>query len=138
MELHGKIVLVVDDEPDNVLVLQCALEVLYGTTVYVARDGLDAMELLKSLRPDLVLADLSMPNMDGFQLRQALETRQDLKDTQIVAVTAHAMLSDRDRVQAAGFDGYLSKPIRVEHLEGDIAAGLFEPEVMDEPACFGR
>ncbi len=103
-------VLIVDDEPDNVGVPEGMLT-FYGADVYAAENGVKGLEQLKTVTPTLILLDLSMPGMDGWQMLQALRKHDDWKGLCVIALTAHAMAGDREKVMAAGFDGYISKPI---------------------------
>lgn len=123
MDLSAWKVLAVDDEPDNLEVL---IEVLsmYNATVHPASNGEEAMTLLQTLRPTMVITDLSMPDMDGYQLLHKVRRTDDLKELPVIALTAHAMSGDKERILAAGFNGYLSKPIRIMTVVSDILASL--------------
>jgi CheY-like chemotaxis protein len=89
-----------------------------GHDVTVARDGRSALEALERLPPDVVLMDVQMPEMDGFEATAAIRKgeRNTGKHLPIVAMTAHAMAGDKERCLAAGMDGYVSKPIRADDL----------------------
>lgn len=119
-------VLVVDDEPDNIEVVAESLE-FYGVTVQTAESGADAIQLLQSFQPDLILMDLSMPQMDGWQTRRHI-LNDGAVDYPIVALSAHAMAGDKERALAAGFDGYMTKPVSIPTLIQDIQAALKETE----------
>jgi two-component system cell cycle response regulator DivK len=123
LDLSAWNVLAVDDEPDNLEVL---LEVLsmYNATVHPAANGEEAMTLLQTLRPTMVITDLSMPDMDGYQLLHKIRRTDHLKEVPVIALTAHAMSGDKERILAAGFNGYLSKPIRLMTVVTDILASL--------------
>ena len=82
-----------------------------GHEVIEAADGEAAIVAAQSKRPDLVLMDLSLPGMDGWEALRRLRADGRTRDLRIVALTAHAMAGVRDEALAAGFDGYLSKPI---------------------------
>ena len=116
-------VLIVDDEPDNLSVVADVLE-FYGMSVKTARDGEAGLGILQSYMPTLILLDLSMPKMDGWEMLKRVKAEQALQTVPVVALTAHAMPGDRKRVYDAGFDGYLTKPIAVPTLLQDLRAAL--------------
>jgi CheY-like chemotaxis protein len=113
-------ILVVDDEPDNLEVFKAALEMLHNATVHVASGGDEALSLLSAKHFTLIVTDLSMPRMDGYALLHLLRNRPDVIGLPIIAITAHAMLGDRERIMDAGFDGYISKPFDIATLADDI------------------
>lgn len=108
-------VLIVDDHFDNVQVARTVLE-YFGAEVAVADDGQQALNEAAVVDPTVILMDLSMPNMNGYEALKHLRANPRYDAVPIVAVTAHAMPYDRDRALAAGFDGYLSKPYDVTGL----------------------
>jgi CheY-like chemotaxis protein len=112
-------VLVVDDERDNIEVLAETLE-FRGVTVEIARNGEEGLATFQRFMPNLLLVDLSMPVMDGWQMRAKLKATAEYNGAPIVALTAHAMTGDRERALAVGFDGYLTKPINIMTLLEDI------------------
>ena len=105
-----------------------------GHTVRVAQDGKEAIEALESDDFDLVLMDVQMPEMDGFEAVRTIRQREATthKHIPILALTAHAMQGDRERCLSAGFDGYLAKPIRQRDLDAAIeplcGLGVGNPE----------
>jgi CheY-like chemotaxis protein len=106
---HSWKILIVDDDDDNLSVLQQFMDFL-GASCHSAREGIQAMEMLDKMPINLILLDLSMPKMDGWQMiKQVRETESKAK-LPVIAVTAHAMEGDKERALAAGFDGYISKP----------------------------
>ncbi len=109
-----KTIAVVEDNPDNRLLVQAILEDSYRLSEY--EDGPAARAGVRRELPDLVLLDISLPGMDGTQVLQALRSEDRLRDLPVVALTAHAMAGDRDRLLAAGFDGYVAKPITDEQI----------------------
>jgi CheY-like chemotaxis protein len=123
MDLSAWKVLAVDDEPDSLEVLIEALS-MHDASVRGAASGQEALELLQSLHPTLVITDLSMPDLDGYQLLHKIKRMDGLRETPVIALTAHAMAGDRERILAAGFDGYVSKPLRIATLAADILAVL--------------
>jgi CheY-like chemotaxis protein len=118
-------VLLVDDEPDNLEVVAETLE-YRGAQVRTALNGLEALAVLKDYMPNLIIADLSMPQMDGWQLRTRLKNDPDLLNIPLLALSAHAMIGDKERALAAGFDGYLTKPVDIHTLLDDIRAAAQE------------
>lgn len=116
-------VLVVDDEPDSIEIVRLVL-LSVGATVYTASNGVEALEVFKRESPSIVLTDLSMPERDGWQLLQDIRKAENGTHTPVVALTAHAMAGDKQRVIDAGFDGYLSKPLRMVTLLQDLQTYL--------------
>jgi CheY-like chemotaxis protein len=117
-------VLVVEDNPQN-LELMCFLLQASGHETLVARNGQQGLDVAAASLPDLILCDIQMPVLDGFGVVERLRLDPRLRGIPCVAVTALAMPLDRERALAAGFDGYLSKPIEprtfVALIEGFLA-----------------
>src|SRR5688572_14953501 len=101
-QINGWTVLIVDDEPDNLGVPRKILT-HYGAQVHTAEDGEQGMLLLETIRPTFVLLDLSMPKMDGWTMLREVRAHEALAPIPVIALTAHAMQSDRERAIAAGF-----------------------------------
>jgi CheY-like chemotaxis protein len=120
-------VLLVDDEVDNLEVVAESLE-FYGVNVTTAGNGQDALKHLAAdeMLPSLVLLDLSMPIMDGWETLRTIRADARLRSLPLIALSAHAIVGDVERAIAAGFDGYLTKPVRVPTLLEDIQAALKE------------
>jgi len=113
---EGRTVLVVEDDVRNVFALTGLLEPR-GAKVEIARNGREAVErLARAPRPDLVLMDIMMPEMDGFAAMRAIRERPELQDLPIIALTAKAMRDDQERCLAAGANDYVAKPIDVDKL----------------------
>ena len=108
-------ILVVDDSPAS---RELILHGLKGACqeVLEAADGWEALEKIAATRPDLVLLDLEMPRMDGYEVLRQVRRDPSLAATRVVAVTARAMHGDRDLALAAGFDGYVTKPVNLPEL----------------------
>jgi CheY-like chemotaxis protein len=111
-QAKGWIVLIVDDHHDNVMVARAALE-YHGAEVHVAANGEEGLIVLESLDPTLILLDLAMPVMDGWKMLKRLQALPNMEQVPVIAVTAHAMDSDRSRVLDAGFDEFIAKPYDV-------------------------
>jgi CheY-like chemotaxis protein len=104
-----KIVAVVEDNPDNRLLVRAILEEHYQVVEY--EGGAEALHGMRAARPDLVLLDISLPEMDGTDVLALMRSDARLKELPVIALTAHAMAGDREKFLAAGFDEYLTKPI---------------------------
>ncbi len=114
-----KRILIADDKATGRELVRTILE-SDGYEVYEAADGLQAVEQARSIRPDLVILDLHMPGLDGFGVVAVLRKDAAFNATPILALTASAMMGDRERALAAGFTGYVSKPIRMAALRSEI------------------
>jgi CheY-like chemotaxis protein len=119
------VVLLVDDEPDNLEVVAETLE-FRGAEVRTAPNGVEALAVLEDFTPNFMLVDLSMPLMDGWELRSKLKNTPEIQDIPLVALSAHAMAGDKERAIAAGFDGYMTKPVNIPTLLDDIRAAAQE------------
>lgn len=108
--LQGWRVLIVDDEPDSLEVASRLLK-FAGAEVSTAINGLDALEKVYVLRPQLIITDLSMPDMDGWGLLEQLKLERNTLEIPVIALTAHTMAGDRERAIAAGFHNHISKPL---------------------------
>lgn len=109
-----KTIAVVEDNPDNMMLVEALLEDDYELQTY--ESGEEALEGLQKNKPDLVLLDISLPEMDGTQILAALRKDPSFADLPIIALTAHAMASDREKYLNLGFNGYVTKPIEDESL----------------------
>jgi two-component system cell cycle response regulator DivK len=89
-----------------------------------AESGFKAFELLRSEVPDLVLMDINLPDMDGYEITTRLKQMPSLARVPVIAMTANVMKGDREKTLAAGCDGYISKPIDIDTLPGQIARFL--------------
>jgi CheY-like chemotaxis protein len=112
----GKKILIVDDDVRNIFSLTSVLED-HGMNVSFAENGRDAIEALKA-NPgvDLVLMDIMMPEMDGYETTRVIRSMPDFKALPIIALTAKAMKGDREKTIAAGASDYITKPVDVEQL----------------------
>ncbi len=118
MSLH---ILLVEDNPENRDMLSRRLT-RRSHQVSFAMDGAEALECVQAQRPDIVLMDLSLPVMDGWEAIRRLKVDPATRDIPIIALTAHAMAGDRQKAMAAGADDYDTKPVDIERLLGKIDA----------------
>lgn len=118
-------IVVVEDQPDNLKLLSTLLT-LKGHEVIGLANGDRVAEVVRARQPELVLLDIQLPGRDGFAVLHELKALPD-RFGKIVALTAHAMPEDRARAEAAGFDGYITKPIDVRSFPQDIARYLGNP-----------
>ncbi|NMG42440.1 response regulator [Aromatoleum toluvorans] len=117
-------ILLVEDNPANLELVSYLLEAA-GHAVLIAEDGQQALELAsRAPFPDLIVSDLRMPVMDGFEMLRHIRAHETLRDIPIIAVTAFSMSGDQTRVMLAGFDGYISKPIDPETFVSEVEAYL--------------
>jgi CheY-like chemotaxis protein len=100
---------VVDDNADNRLIIRTILEDQYDIIEYSS--GIEAIEGFKKSKPDVVILDISLPEMDGTEILRRIRDDSDLHDLAVIALTAHAMVGDREKYLAAGFNDYVAKPI---------------------------
>ena len=118
-----KKVLVADDKAPNRELIRTILEQA-GHTVLEASNGAEALQHAEQHLPDLIVLDLHMPMVDGFGVLETLRHDQRFAATPIVALTASAMQGDRERALAAGFTGYISKPISLSELRSEMERWL--------------
>jgi len=102
-------ILLVEDNEDNRIVYATILR-HHGYRVVEAFDGAEALAKVETEHPDLILLDISLPHIDGWEVSRRLRSSEPTKGIRIVALTAHAMPGDRERARIEGFDGYLAKP----------------------------
>jgi len=105
---------VVEDNPDNRLLVRVLLEPHYIVVEY--ENGFAALEGLPQEKPDLVLLDISLPEMDGTEVLRRVREDLALRDLPVIALTAHAMAGDREKYLGAGFSDYVTKPIVDEQV----------------------
>lgn len=113
--MSAESILIVDDNPDNVDLARIVLAA-EGWLVRAAEDATQALEVLQTYHPDLILMDVQLPGMDGLELTRRLRADSAFQDIPIVALTAYAMRADEEKAHAAGCDGYISKPIDTRTL----------------------
>src|ERR687884_943101 len=118
------VVLIAEDEPDNQVILQTVVESLVGARSCVVGDGLAVLASVERERPRVILLDLMMPILDGFQVAQRLKSDPATANIPIVAVSALARPDDREAALAAGCDEFVRKPFDLDELEQVIRAYL--------------
>jgi two-component system cell cycle response regulator DivK len=116
-------VLVIEDHPPSLDLVRYLL-VSMGYEALVAEDGLSGLALAEAEIPDLVICDIQMPGLDGYQLLARLRANARLASIPVVAVTAFSMVGDRRRILEAGFEGYIPKPIIPEAFVAQVTAYL--------------
>jgi two-component system, cell cycle response regulator DivK len=120
------LVLIGEDEPDNQVILQTVVESLVGVRAEVAGDGLAVLASIQRERPSVILLDLMMPGLDGFQVTRQLKGNPDTATIPIVAVSAMARPDDRETALAAGCDEFVRKPFELDDLEAVIRSYLVD------------
>lgn len=129
-------ILIVDDNPQNIELLQAFLEAL-PVKVITAQDGVEALDMVSQNRPDLILLDIMMPRMSGYQVCRKLKSDPATRDIQVLMVTALNELGDVEQAAESGTDDFISKPVnkvelltrvrsllRVRHLKSELERAL--------------
>ena len=116
-------IVAVDDNPANLKLVGDLLEIA-GYRVLRCSDPRSALTTIEKELPALVLMDIGLPEMDGLQLTRIIKSKPDLKHTLVVALTAFAMKADKEKVYAAGCDGYITKPIDTRTFTAEIETYL--------------
>ncbi|GAB6905877.1 Polar-differentiation response regulator DivK [Desulfosarcina cetonica] len=111
--------LIIEDNPQNLYMMRFLLE-KNGFRVISAENGMDGIQMALENRPDAILLDIQLPEMDGYAVASALTKHDALKPTPIIAVTSYAMVGDRERILAAGATGYIEKPINPDTFVAEI------------------
>ncbi len=106
----NKNILVIEDNLDNMSLITQLLESA-GNTVFKAVTGMEGYEKALELRPDVILLDIQLPDIEGTEVLQMIRRNKEVEDIAIVAVTSYAMAGDREKLMAAGCNGYIEKPI---------------------------
>lgn len=112
-------ILIVDDEPNIVMSLEYAFK-KKGFEVFIGRDGSEALEILKNKIPNIVLLDIMMPNVDGYQTLKHIKKTESLEATKVVFLTAKNKASDIEKGLKLGADKYLTKPFSVKKIVSEI------------------
>ncbi len=112
-------VLYIEDNPDNRLLVKRVL-LAENYTLLEAGHAHEALDVLKTTRPDLILMDINMPDMDGYSLTAQIKTMPGFERVPILALTANVMRGDKEKTLEAGCDGYIQKPIDIDQLTREI------------------
>lgn len=127
------LVLIAEDEPDNQTILEMVVEVLIGAQAVLVANGLEVLEAVDRERPALVLLDLMMPLVDGFEVARRLKANPATAAIPVVAISALARAGDREDALAAGCDDFVRKPFELDDLERLLRSYLDGAQI-DSPA----
>lgn len=116
-----KQVLIIEDNLSSLQLMTYLLEIA-GFIVFTAFEAQEGLEMITLMKPDLIICDVHLPGLDGYQVAAALKAQPDLAKIPLVAVTALAMVGDREKLLRGGFDFYISKPIEPEIFAAQIIA----------------
>ena len=113
-------ILYVEDNEDNAYMLKMRLELTDEVEVLVAEDGEKGCEIAAAKRPDLILMDLEMPVVDGWEATRRLKSKPETRDIPVIGLSAHALAGEREKALAAGCDEFDTKPVEFDRLLGKI------------------
>jgi CheY-like chemotaxis protein len=116
--------LYIEDNEDNLYMLQLRFDVLGGYEILSASDGAAGLAMAAAERPDLILMDLNLPEIDGWEAARRLKADPATRDIPIIALSAHAMAGDREKALATGCDDFDTKPVKFDRLLGKIEQAL--------------
>jgi two-component system cell cycle response regulator len=116
-------ILIIEDNPANLEMMDYLLK-FYGHEVLAAMDGEAGLELAQGGSPEIIVCDIQIPKLDGFGVARHLKADDHLRHIPLVAITALAMVGDRELMLAGGFDGYISKPIEPQAFVAQLEAFL--------------
>ena len=114
-EAHRKCVLIVEDNALSMKLFHDLLE-MNGYDTITSGSGSDALHIVRQHRPDLILMDIQLPGISGFEITRQIKEDQEIKMIPIIAVTAFAMKSDEKKIREGGFEDYISKPISITNF----------------------
>jgi CheY-like chemotaxis protein len=123
--VEGKSVLIVDDNTQNLKLARLVLA-SEGFDVLTAANAEEALRLLQTVTPRLILMDVQLPGIDGLELTRRLKANPATRAIRVIALTAYAMKGDDEKAFAAGCDGYITKPIDIERLAAVVSSHLAE------------
>jgi two-component system cell cycle response regulator DivK len=130
--MSGIRILYIEDNPGNRLLVRRILEA-EGYSVMEATDGTSGLEVAAQGSPDLILLDINLPEIDGYDLARRFRAIPNLQEVPILAVTANVMKGDRERTLEAGCDGYIQKPIDVDRLPEQVREALQKARASQKP-----
>ena len=110
-----KTILIVENNELNMKLFRDLLEA-HDFATLETRDGMEALEMARANKPDLILMDIQLPGVSGLEVTPQIKADDDIKSIPVVAVTAFAMKGDEDRIREGGCEAYIAKPIRIEQL----------------------
>jgi two-component system cell cycle response regulator DivK len=116
-------VLIVEDNELNMKLFHDLLEAS-GLTILMTRNGIDALEVAKREKPDLIVMDIQLPEMSGLEVTEKIKSDPELRPIPVIAVTAFAMKGDEERIRAAGCEAYMSKPISIDRFIATVKSFL--------------
>lgn len=120
-----KSVLYIEDNPANLRLVEQVLMCLPNLHMWSAPEPLLGLELAMEHLPDLILLDINLPGMDGFEVLKQLQNTEALRETPVIAISANAMPKDIKKGKDAGFNGYITKPVNVKELLTTVEKQLF-------------
>lgn len=123
-------ILIVEDSPDNMKLFRTLLT-LKGHDVNGLTGGETLFATLDAGQPDIILMDIQMPGKDGYTLLQEIREHATHRALRVIALTAHAMSGDKEKAMAAGFDGYITKPIDIRKFPEQVARALAGEQITD-------
>ena len=121
------LVLYIEDNASNVRLMRHIAEALGSIDLHVAEEPMEGLELAARLRPDVILLDINLPGMDGFEVKARLEAHPATWDIPVVALSANVMSETVTRGRASGFRGYLTKPISIDALVAALREAMEPP-----------
>lgn len=132
--MASKKILIVEDNELNLKLFRDLLGA-HGFETFETKDGLNVPSLAREIKPDLILMDIQLPEISGFDITRNLKAESDLREIPIIAVTAFAMKDDEDRILKAGCEAYISKPISImpflQTIEKFLNIDIGKAEVVD-------
>jgi CheY-like chemotaxis protein len=121
-------ILVIDDNEANLKLMVFLLN-QYSYQTIIAKNGKEGILIAEKKIPDLIICDILMPELNGFEFIKKIKNNKQLKDIPCIAVTAQAMLGDKEKILAAGFEHYIEKPINIRSFVSQVASILQKDEL---------